>query len=84
MPRISPFPYKIVQKPTLVVILDGGNIHSYRQFFLDGRGHPKDPDPLWMDDSIAKWDGDTLVVDTIAFNGKTWLNGQGVEHLVGR
>jgi hypothetical protein len=80
VPRISPFPYKIVQTPTLVVMLDEGNIHSYRQFFLDGRGHPKDPDPLWMGDSIARWDGDTLVVDTIGFNDKTWLNGQGLPH----
>ena len=80
VPRISPFPYKIVQTSTLVVYLDEGNIHSYRQFFLDGRAHPKDPEPTWMGDSIAKWDGDTLVVDTIGFNDKTWLNGQGLPH----
>jgi hypothetical protein len=80
VPRISPFPQKFVQTPTLVVILDEGNVHSYRQLFLDGRGHPTDMDPLWMGDSIAKWDGDTLVVDTIGFNEKTWLSGQGVPH----
>ncbi len=80
VPRISPFPQKFVQTPTLVVVLDEGNVHSYRQFFLDGRGHPKDMDPLWMGDSIAKWDGDSLVVDTIGLNDKTWLNGQGVPH----
>ena len=80
VPRISPFPQKFVQTPTLIVVLDEGNVHSYRQFFLDGRGHPKDPEPLWMGDSIARWDGDTLVVDTIGFNDKTWLNGQGVPH----
>jgi len=80
VPRISPFPYKIVQTPKLVVILDEGNVHSYRQFFLDGRDHPKDLHPLWMGDSIARWDGDTLVVDTIGFNDKTWLNGQGLPH----
>ena len=80
VPRISPFPMKLVQTPTLVVMLDEGNVHSYRQFFLDGRGHPKDLEPLWMGDSIAKWEGDTLVVDTIGFNDKTWLNGQGLPH----
>jgi len=37
-------------------------------------------DPLWMGDSIATWDGDTLVVDTIGLNDKTWLNSQGVPH----
>jgi len=80
VPRISPFPQKFVQTPTLIVVLDEGNVHSYRQFFLDGRGHPKDMDPLWMGDSTAKWDGDTLVVDTVGLNDKTWLNGQGVPH----
>jgi hypothetical protein len=80
VPRISPFPQKIVQTPALVVILDEGNIHSYRQIFLDGRPHLEDPGPLWMGDSIGKWDGDTLVVDTTTFNDKTWLNGQGVPH----
>src|SRR6476659_3904038 len=80
VPRISPFPQKFVQTPTLLVILDEGNVHSYRQLFIDGRSHPKDMDPLWMGDSIAKWDGDTLVVDTVGLNDKTWLNGQGVPH----
>jgi hypothetical protein len=73
-------PSEVVQTPTLIVILDEGNVHSYRQLFLDGRGHPKNMDPLWMGDSIAKWDGDTLVVDTTGFNDKTWLTGQGVPH----
>jgi hypothetical protein len=79
VPRISPFPQKIVQTPNLVLILDEGNLHSFRQLLLD-RGHPKDLDPLWMGDSVAKWDGDTLVVDTVGFNDKTWLNGQGLPH----
>jgi hypothetical protein len=64
----------------LVLMLDEGNVHSYRQFFLDGRGHTKDLGPLWMGDSVAKWDGDALVVDTVGFNDKTWLNGQGLPH----
>jgi len=80
VPRISPFPYKIVQTPQLIVILDEGNVHSYRQFFMDGRAHPKDSEPQWMGHSIAKWEGDTLVVDTVGFNEKTWLNGQGLPH----
>jgi len=79
VPRISPFPQKTVQTPTLLVILEEGNVHSYRQIFLDGRGHSKQ-DQLWMGDSIGKWDGDTLVVDTIGFNDKTWITGQGVPH----
>jgi hypothetical protein len=80
VPRISPFPQKFVQTPTLFVILDEGNVHSYRQIFLDGRGHPAEPEPLWMGHSIGTWDGDTLIVDTVGFNDKTWLNGQGLPH----
>lgn len=80
VPRISPFLQKFVQTPNLLVILDEGNVHSYRQIFLDGRHHLEDPGPLWMGDSIGKWDGDTLVVDTIHLNDKTWLNGQGLPH----
>lgn len=79
VPRISPFPQKTIQTPAVLVILEEGNVHSYRQIFLDGRGHAKE-DQLWMGDSIGKWDGDTLVVDTVGFNDKTWLTGQGVPH----
>jgi len=81
VPRISPFPEKFVQTKDLFVILDEGNVHSYRQIFLDGRGHGKGLDQLWMGHSIGKWEGnDTLVVDSVGFNDKTWLNGQGAPH----
>ena len=81
VPRISPFPQKFVQTKDLFVILDEGNVHSYRQIFLDGRGHGKGLDQLWMGHSTGKWaDNDTLVVDTVGFNDKTWLNGQGLPH----
>src|SRR5580704_19379178 len=39
VPRMAPYPWKIVQTPKLVVFLYEGNIHTYRQVFLDGRGH---------------------------------------------
>ena len=80
VPRISPFPYKLIQTPTELVFLDEGNVHSYREIFMDGRGHPKEPDSLWMGHSIGAWDGDTLVIDSVGFNDKTWLSGQGVPH----
>ena len=38
-----------------------------------GAMHPKKLTPTWNGDSVAKWDGDTLVVDTIGFNDKSWL-----------
>lgn len=74
VPRISPYPMKIVQTPDLIVMLFEGNVHSYRQFFLDGRGHDKNLDPSFMGESIAHWEGDTLVVDTVNFNDRTWLS----------
>ena len=74
VPRMAPYPWKIVQQPKLMVFLFEGNIHTYRQIFMDGRGHPADPDPTWYGHSIAKWDGDTLVVDSIGFNDKFWFD----------
>ena len=73
VPRISPYPMKIVQTPDLIVMLFEGNVHSYRQFFF-GREHDKTLDPSYFGESIARWDGDTLVVDTVNFNTNTWLN----------
>ena len=48
--------------------------HFIRNIYTDGRSHPADPNPSWMGDSIGKWEGDELVVDTVGFNGKTWLD----------
>ena len=79
VPRITPYPFKIVQSPEVIVMLFEGNVHSFRQFLLN-RAHDKDLDPSWMGDSIASWQGDTLVVDTVNFNDKTWLNGRGAPH----
>jgi hypothetical protein len=74
VPRMAPYPWKIVQTPQLIVFLFEGNIHSYRQIFLDGRRHPDDPDPTWYGDSTGHWEGDTLVVDTVGFNDKFWFD----------
>jgi carboxypeptidase family protein len=69
---IGPFMAKTVQTPSLLVVLfeDTG---GFRQIFLDGRPHPPDPDPSWVGHSIGKWDGDTLVVDTVGYNDKSWI-----------
>ena len=79
-PRSAPYHYQIVQTPKLVVILYEGNIHSYRQYVLDGSDHPKDLKPTWYGDSRAHWDGDTLVVDTIGLNDKSWIDMPGHPH----
>ena len=76
VPRINTnglFPFKIVQTPTLVVILYE-QLNLFRQVFLDGRTLDRDPNPTWLGYSTGRWDGDTLVVDTRGFNEKTWLD----------
>jgi hypothetical protein len=40
----------------------------------DGRELPKDLEPTWMGTSVGRWDGDTLVITTAGFNGRTWLD----------
>jgi hypothetical protein len=69
---------KVVQTPDVMIFLHESRT-IYRQIFTDGRSHPKnDPQPTWMGYSIGSWDGDTFVVDTVGFNGKTWLDMRGL------
>lgn len=74
-----PLPYKIVQTPRLILILYEENT-VFRQIFLDGRRLPSEPEPRWMGYSTGKWDGDTLVVDTVGFNDRSWLDRMGHPH----
>ena len=76
-PRVNPYPWKVVQTDTLFVILYEGNVHSYRQVFLDGRPHAKDVKDTWWGDSIGHWEGDTLVVDSVGMNDKAWIDADG-------
>jgi hypothetical protein len=79
IPRQAPYPWRWVQTPTHMFLLFEGNIHSFRQIFMDGK-HPADPDPTWYGHSIGSWDGDTLVVDTVGFNDKFWFDFRGNPH----
>ena len=72
----TPAPFKIVQTRGLTVVLSEGD-NSFRQIFTDGRKHPEDPTPSWMGSSIGRWEGDTLVVETIGFNGRGQLDAMG-------
>ena len=81
VPRITiqPMPFQIVQTSGRVVIL-----YEYFSLFrvipTDGSPHPDDAFPSFMGDSVAHWEGDTLVVDVNGFNDKTWLMGVGTFH----
>jgi len=68
----APFLQRIVQTPTMIVALFEEEPH-YRQVFVDGRAHPADADPTWMGHSVGHWEEDTLVVDTVGFNDKSWV-----------
>jgi hypothetical protein len=70
----TPFIGKLVQTPGLLVLLFE-DVPGFRQIFLDGRGHPSDLDPTWMGHSVGKWEGGTLVIDTIGFNDQSWIGG---------
>ncbi len=80
IPRGSPYPWRFAQTPGLYFIVYEGNIHSWRQIFMDGRKHPDDPEPAWYGNSIGHWDGSTLVVDTVGFNDKFWFDYKGHPH----
>jgi len=80
-PRIylQPFPMEIIQTAGRVLILYEFN-HFVRQIWTDGRPHNTDLGNTWFGDSIGKWEGDTLVVDTIGINDKSWLDRAGHPH----
>ncbi len=75
VPKIdtTPLPFKILQEPDHIAVLYEA-FDQFRQFFMDGRELPKNPNPQWFGYSVAKWDGDTLVVQSSGFNGKAWLD----------
>lgn len=68
----SPFITKFVHTPLLLLMLFE-DVPGFRQIFLDGRSHPSDVNPTWMAHSIGKWEGDTLVVDTVGFHDRSWI-----------
>lgn len=81
IPRVGgvPFPTKIIQTPTLVVLLYETRT-TFRQIFLDSHAVVDDPQPTWMGYSTGRWEGDTLVVTTAGFNDRTWLDDAGLPH----
>ena len=74
-----PFPFQILQTPGQVTILYE-YAHAIRYIYANGTPHPRGPIEWWMGDSRGKWDGDTLVVDTVHFNADTWFDKAGNHH----
>jgi len=76
---INPYPFQIVQTPGFFVQLDELN-NNFRVVHTDGRAHNPDPDPSFDGDEVAHWEGDTLVIDTISIDERTWNNFTGWFH----
>ena len=77
----APMPFQIVQTASAVVLLFEYQ-HTFRLIYTDGRAHPEDLDPFsWFGDSTGRWEGQTLVVDTVGIGGdRTWLDTAGHQH----
>jgi hypothetical protein len=81
VPRVymHPFPFQFIQTPGEIVMLF--EVDSLRrEIYTDGKPRDAGLVPLWMGSSIGTWEGDTLVVDTINFNDKTWIDRVGHPH----
>ena len=78
----TPYPAEIVQhKDRILIIFEGGG-HVWREIFMDGREQQtlEEVNPTYFGHSVGHWEGDTLVVDTIGYNEKTWLDYSGTHH----
>jgi len=83
MPRVftSPFPIEIVQTSARVyMIFQAQSSPSPRVIYMDRREHPEGYPITFMGHSVGRWDGDTLVVDTISIDADSWLDGVGTPH----
>jgi hypothetical protein len=72
------FPQQIIQTPKQIVMLYE-YMNVFRVIPMNAK-HPDDLIPAYMGNSVAHWEGDTLVVDVTGFNDKTWLSGTGTFH----
>src|SRR5215831_2214885 len=70
---------EFVQSKSTLIEMSDDDSPGFHHIYL-GRGHPKEPDPLWYGDSVARWDGDTLVVDRINFVDDVWLDQEAHPH----
>ena len=79
---LTPYGVEFVDMPELkrMFIMDVGGPHSFRIIFMDGRAHPKDLEPSYYGNSIGRWEGDTLVVDSVGFNERFWFDRYGSPH----
>ena len=86
VPRVNPYPWNFIQSVTskgpgtLYIVHEAGDAGRIRHIFMDGRRHPDDLIPSWWGHSIGRWDRDTLVIDTVGYNDKFWVDSRGTPH----
>jgi hypothetical protein len=66
-----------VEQKRMYIFHTGGS-HDFRTIYMDGREHPKDWDPTYSGHSVGRWEGDVLVIDTVGFNERGWIDARGV------
>ena len=79
---ITPYGVEFVDIPETkrIYIFDVGGPHTFRTIYMDGRPHPKDLDPSYYGHSVGRWEGESLVVDTVGYNTKFWMDREGTPH----
>ena len=84
IPRMmnTPFPMQIYQLQDRILQVYEGGAHMWRIIYMDGRPHPKADqlNPTYLGHSVGRWEGDTLVVDVVGLNDRTWLDAAGHPH----
>lgn len=78
----TPYGFEILQLPDTqeVMFLPVGSPHSWRVVHMDGRALPENPKAQWYGTSVGRYEGDTLVIETVGFNERFWLSREGVPH----
>ena len=84
IPRMyaTSFPFQIYQLPNRILFVFEGGAHMWRVVYTDGRRHtsPDKLNPTYFGEGIGHWEGDTLVIDDVGFNARSWLDAAGHEH----
>jgi hypothetical protein len=73
---LTPYGVEFVEMPELqrIFIFDVGGPHTFRTIYMDGREHPKNFVPDYYGHNVGHWEGDTLVVDSVGYNEKFWID----------
>jgi hypothetical protein len=78
----TPYPVEFLQQKDRIIVIFEGGAHVWREIHMDGRPHPQGSalNPTYFGHSVGRWEGDTLVIDTVGYNERTWLGFNGFFH----